>query len=738
MLSLQKYLSDQQKPLRYRAWRAFFQEEEYPIADTTEDVLNVFINILPDKVADIEPVFSNSELIIDCKELEASLLCYNLTVRSLFNQSSERQLRVASVALTIVCNEILVSRHGNDLSSHITPIRKIYLRITNVTPQIVFNDIKVKNIGRLISINGTLSKISNIRPEMELTTYICTRCQRECIVYSQGPATEFPGSCQTIRCTSKVFQISNPQSVVKYRAVQDITIQEMMEGDDTGGRVPRSLNCILIDFQNTKVVPGDTVKISGVIESKTAGCSYQKDTVQELRIRVNSIRSHYNNDDREDADEKFTEEELDAIKNLSKKENLCALLVNSLCPSIYGSELVKFGILLSLFGGSRRKVNNETFTTRSESHVLMIGDPGIGKSQLLTAASNIAPRSVYVTGNGASVAGLTVAIRNNGSGEYAIEAGALVLADKGACFIDEFDKMSEDRHEGLLEAMEQQSVSIAKAGLACTLPAKTAIIAAANPTKGDYGSIKRTKDVLKLNNALLSRFDIVFFMKDKSSKQRDIKLSDHIIEKRLGNNTKRRFSDGLTQKNEECGTIISRIKKRIDPIPGTLLKKFIAYSRQKINPIMTEEAEDIIKESFLRMRSKRKYGSLLPVTIRQLESLIRLAEARAKMDLRSEISEQDALDVVELIESCYEDSFIQGIETEESGKKITKTKKRQRIITILRHEFSKGRKDYTREDIISISGTEVDIANETIDMLMECGVLLMKAGGRLVFCENNI
>lgn len=200
------------------------------------------------------------------------------------------------------------------------------------------------------------------------------------------------------------------------------------------------------------------------------------------------------------------------------------LLVHSLCPTIYGHEILKAGLLLGLMGGTQ----NKNSSVRCDIHILMVGDPGLGKSQMLQACCNIAARGVFVCGNTSTNSGLTVTMCRESGGEYSLEAGALVLADQGCCCIDEFDKMSAN-HAALLEAMEQQTISIAKAGVVCSLPARTSILAAANPAGGHYNKAKTVSENLRLGAALLSRFDLVFILLDKPDEHLDGLLSEHVL-----------------------------------------------------------------------------------------------------------------------------------------------------------------------------------------------------------------
>ncbi|CAH8577619.1 unnamed protein product [Schistosoma rodhaini] len=323
-----------------------------------------------------------------------------------------------------------------------------------------------------------------------------------------------------------------------------------------------------------------------------------------------------------------------------------------------------------------------SFVRRSASHVLIVGDPGLGKSQLLRAAASLAPRVLYVCGNTATAAGLTVStIRegNNSGGGFGLEAGALVLADQGCCCIDEFDKLTCDPAV-LLEAMEQQSVSVARGGLVANLPARAAVLAAANPINGHYDITRRLDENLRIPSALLSRFDLIFVLLDHPDEVADRLLSEHVTAVHTGNWRPSSFicSQAVNQRdhcmnnnNQNCnvgargGTIVQEfdssiplsqrlellVGERIDYIPPILLRKYILYSRKYVMPYLSNEAAITLRDFYLELRKHRHSRDTFPVTLRQLESLIRLTQARARAELREEATKQDALDVCELMQS---------------------------------------------------------------------------------------
>jgi DNA helicase MCM8 len=349
------------------------------------------------------------------------------------------------------------------------------------------------------------------------------------------------------------------------------------------------------------------------------------------------------------------------------------LIVNSFSPAIFGHEMVKAGILFALFGGRRRsKTALDRTAIRSDPHVLVVGDPGLGKSQMLSAAVKVAPRGVYVCGSsGVSTGGLTVTLVRGSGSDFALEAGALVLGDQGCCCIDEFDKMTTD-HNALLEAMEQQSISIAKAGIICTLPARTSVIAAANPVGGHYNMSKTVSENLKMNTALLSRFDLIFILMDKPDGEMDQYLSRHVMALHSGNTEGLpAFRPGQSQDFDEDSTQPSQSQRRrgvksemdrplserlrmtnddnMELIPLPLLRKYIAYARKYVHPRLSPEAAATLQDFYLMMRAKHRSPDGTPVTTRQLESMIRMTEAKARMELREVVTRRDAMDVIEIM-----------------------------------------------------------------------------------------
>jgi DNA helicase MCM8 len=424
-------------------------------------------------------------------------------------------------------------------------------------------------------------------------------------------------------------------------------------------------------------------------------------------------------------------------------------LVHSLCPTIYGHEMVKAGLVLALFGGVRKNIGGGgDVPVRGSIHCLVVGDPGLGKSQMLKAVSSVAPRGMYVSGRSVSKAGLTATVvKDPGTGGHTFEAGAMVLSDGGVCCVDEFDKMPNE-HKALLEAMEQQSVSVAKAGLTATLPSRAAVVAAANPVQGVYNRSKTVNDNLKMSLALLSRFDLCFILMDTPDDELDEHLSHHVLaphgrggalrlkqaqQKLLAYHAHAHAEDeedelaggvfggvfggggGMRRKKGRAGgrreygeeeddpdvdgrvldaaanhaytqatqggggaggggagagalaihRVMLRRRLRLDlggaaadfaPLPHSLMRKYIAYATAYCHPRLTHEAGEVLQAFYLELRARSGAGADgPPITPRQLESLIRLAEARAKVELRERVTVEDAKDAVEVMKESMRD-----------------------------------------------------------------------------------
>lgn len=487
------------------------------------------------------------------------------------------------------------------------------------------------------------------------------------------------------------------------------------------GRVPRTVNVELMDDLVDTCAPGDVVVVSGIVkaisnESLEGRGSRAKGHGREaglllLLVEANALENSrqtgqpplvdeehgaavnaYNLVEVEDLTSTLTPADLRGVAEIASQPDALALLAYSICPSIYGHDHVKAGLLLGLLGGSSSPVAGTTkesvVATRADSHVLVVGDPGMGKSQMLRAAAAVAPRGVYVSGNTTSATGLTVTMSKDAHGEHSLEAGALVLADHGACCIDEFDKMAQ-QHAALLEAMEQQSISVAKAGVVCTLCARTSVLAAANPKTGTYRRDKTILENLSMGAPLLSRFDLVFLMIDRPDARRDELLASHVVDmhtagprgpsargdlcRSASGDAEIIHNDGANSQSHAAFTsvgddahrpfcqrlaeAVARRREEGQPVPPTLLRKYVSYARKYAQPRLTLGACRVLQRFYLELRRRGASAESTPITTRQLESMMRLAQARARVELRESVTELDARDIVSLMEESLMDTL---------------------------------------------------------------------------------
>ncbi|XP_048321241.2 probable DNA helicase MCM8 isoform X3 [Ziziphus jujuba] len=648
---------------------------------------------------------------------------------------------------------------------------KVNIRLHNHPESlIVLKNLKAAYIDKLVSVRGTVVKVSTVRPLVVEMGFDCAKCKT--MIPRIFPDGKFspPPVCNFAGCKSKNF---NPiRSTARTIDFQKIRLQELLKSDDhEEGRVPRTVECELTEDLVDACIPGDVVTVTGIIrvinnyidigggksKSKSQGFYY----LYLEAISIKNSKSQSTQEDLQDSNSNarptelfdlfsFSSRDLEFVVKFSEEygSDTFRQLLQSVCPSIYGHELVKAGITLALFGGVRKHSNdNNKVPVRGDIHVMVVGDPGLGKSQLLQAAAAVSPRGIYVCGNATTKAGLTVAVvKDPMTSDYGFEAGAMVLADSGLCCIDEFDKMSAE-HQALLEAMEQQCVSIAKAGLIASLSARTSVLAAANPVGGHYNRAKTVNENLKISAALLSRFDLVFILLDKPDELLDKRVSEHIMSLHTGYGEpspapkKQRSasqSTGDIDTGTENGSLVSRMrldpKKDSDfaPLPVQLLRKYIAYARAFVFPRMSKPAADILQKFYLQLRDHATSADCTPITARQLESLVRLAEARARLDLREEITAQDAMDVVEIMRESLYDKYVDEHGCVDFGRSggMSQQKEAKRFLSALNKQSELQQKDcfsiseiYSLADRICLRVPDIDTF---IDNLNSVGYLLKK------------
>uniref|UniRef100_A0A7N8WZC9 DNA helicase MCM8 n=1 Tax=Mastacembelus armatus TaxID=205130 RepID=A0A7N8WZC9_9TELE len=514
-------------------------------------------------------------------------------------EQPELMLKCLGVAihqvLTLDLEKQAAELQGEELSvaTPIINIPHISARLYNYEPLTPLRMLRASVFGRLVCVRGTVVRVSNIRPLCTRMAFRCLACSHTQSLPLQHGKYATPTKCIQLECRSRSFAPSRSSPLTHTVDWQIIKVQELIGGEQREtGRIPRTVECQLTSDLCDSCVPGDTVTVTGIVRVTNDGSSRGNKDQCMFLLYLEATSVSNTKGTSFSGGEEFSLKELYAIQEIQSQPNLLRLIVHSLCPVIYG-------------------------------HL---------------AVCNVAPRGIYVCGNSTSTTGLTVSLsRDAGTGDYALEAGALVLADQGLCCIDEFDKLG-NQQQALLEAMEQQTVSLAKAGIVSSLPARTSVIAAANPTGGHYNRGKTVSENLKMGSALLSRFDVVFLLLDIPDESHDRHLSEHVMANRAGRG--RTSSAVVTRASSDFETSIllehsdmplsERLKipadETVDPIPTCLLRKYISYARQYVHPSLSPEAAQILQDFYLSLRSQAHCANSTPITTRQLESLIRLTE----------------------------------------------------------------------------------------------------------------
>merc|ERR1719187_303357 len=419
---------------------------------------------------------------------------------------------------------------------------------------------------------------------------------------------------------------------------QRITIQES-PGKVSAGRLPRSKDFILLGDLCDNCKPGDEVEVTGVYSNNYDGSLniHQGFPVFATVVMAN----HVVRKDDADATKSMTDDDVKAILALSKDERIGERIIASIAPSVFGHEDIKRGLALALFGGCSKNPG-EKHKVRGDINLLMCGDPGTAKSQFLKYIEKIAPRAIFSTGQGASAVGLTPYVQQSPvTKEWTLEAGALVLADKGVCLIDEFDKMNDQDRTSIHEAMEQQSISISKAGIVTSLQARCAVLAASNPIGGRYDPSMTFSENVDLTEPILSRFDILCVVRDTVDPVADEHLARFVVASHMKNHPRATAADAENMKKTEEQLAASSNLAGVEKIPQELLKKYVIYARQKFHPKLHQMDQEKVAKMYSELRRESMATGSIPITVRHIESMIRMAEAHAKMHLREFVHEDD-------------------------------------------------------------------------------------------------
>ena len=563
--------------------------------------------------------------------------------------------------------------------------------IPYVTP---LRELSSRHIGKLVMIEGIVIRATTVRPLVTKAVFKCRRCDQLIEVPQTGTYLTSPSKCTNPDCKATGgFEFVQEES--EFIDSQEIRIQEYPE-ELPPGQTPHSLNIQLVGRDIVDVAqPGDRVYVVGIVRAEAK--SYPRSG--KLRAFGLYLDANYiDTRSKEPEAIEITPEEERKILEIARDPNVHEKIIRSIAPSIYGYEHIKEAIMYLLFGGVPKHLPD--INIRGELNILLVGDPGTAKSQLLRYVPRIAPRGLYTSGRGTTAAGLTAAVLPSSSGGMTLEAGALVLADRGIACIDEIDKMRPEDRVAIHEAMEQHTISIAKGGIVATLNARAAVLAAANPALGRYDPYRTVAENISLPVTILSRFDLIFVLRDVPEKDRDSRMSEHILELH---------------------------RKRAPPaepeIPPDLLRKYIAYARS-INPVLTPEAMEKLKEFYMEMRSASEAeGSPIAITARQLESLVRISEARARAALRDQVLPEDAEHAIAIMRRSLEEAGIDvsshkiDIDIIMTGKPKSLQDKLRLVLNVL-VEMERDTGVVKRSELIERLTTEYDLTRTEVERLI--------------------
>eukprot|EP00746_Dinoflagellata_sp_MGD_P001079 gnl/MRDRNA2_/MRDRNA2_102003_c0_seq1.p1 gnl/MRDRNA2_/MRDRNA2_102003_c0~~gnl/MRDRNA2_/MRDRNA2_102003_c0_seq1.p1 ORF type:complete len:817 (-),score=178.66 gnl/MRDRNA2_/MRDRNA2_102003_c0_seq1:212-2587(-) len=505
-------------------------------------------------------------------------------------------------------------------------------------------DITALDVGSLVQIDCIVVRTSAVKPKAEVATYTCELCGSEIFQIVEGGSFNPAKQCISEKCKArgtdgKLVPQVRTSKFVRY---QEMKVQELSAHVPVGG-IPKCIDVYLHSDLTRNVLPGDAIRLAGVYTPISHSYLRQqsKGTVQDMYIEAHYLDKHKKGYAEQDDDKEAYNAEID---RLAASGDLYERASKSIGPEIFGHLDIKKVLLLVLVGGMTKKMS-DGLRIRGDIHVLLMGDPGVAKSQLLRQICNMAPRSVYTTGKGSSGVGLTACVVRDPSGEVTLEGGALVLADKGICCIDEFDKMEEGDRTAIHEVMEQQTISIAKAGITTTLNARASICAAANPAYGRYNPYKSVTENLRLPESLLSRFDIIFLILDIVVRENDLELARHVC----GVHAREGAGDqgGSRKKADESTQGFLGFK----PLSSACMRQYVSRARQ-LEPLIDHSLVQEIAETYVEMRATEdaeKYDSRKSYTTpRALLAMLRLSQAVARARFGSKVEKADFEEAVRL------------------------------------------------------------------------------------------
>lgn len=646
-------------------------------------------------------------------------------VRSIYVSFKDIDRHDPDLANYTLMNPTLSIRSAEDaikrMVSHALTNPFVHFRITGLPhdSRVEVRKLRAKHLGTFVSVEGLVRKATEVRPRVTVAEFECVRCGHKTTVEQEGMMFHEPlecgkedGGCGRGIGSTKFRLLTDPS---KFVDTQKIEAQEPPEGL-RGGAQPERLVGYIEDDLSGRISPGDRIILNGTLRSQQKG-GQVKSTLFEIHLDVNSVEY----EEHEYEEIQITAEDELKIREFSQSTDIFERIIASISPTIYGYDQEKEALALQLFGGVAKTMDDGT-RIRGDIHIALIGDPGTAKSQILRYMAQLAPRGIYTSGKSSSAAGLTAAAVKDefGEGRWTLEAGALVIADKGLACIDELDKMNDQDRSAIHESLEQGTISVAKAGITATLQSRCAVLGAANPKYGRFDTSRNIAEQIDLPPALLSRFDAIFTMTDTPNAEQDKSIAAHILKAhRRGEVKMHEAPEKLSM--VDAAEILRDSAGLVPAMDRDFLRKYVAYSK-RITPIMSDESMSTLETYYVNIR---KLGegeeASVPITARQLEALIRMSEASARARLSTIVSGDDSNRAIKIVEY-----YLAKVASESGRRDIdiiaTGTSKSQReqiyVLRSLVQQLADDRKGVSMDQLIQAAGAE-NIPKDRVQALLK-------------------